>query len=313
MSQGTQKIGQRFLLGFHGPNVPDWLVDFSTQFELGGIILFDYSIETKSYDNNIHNPKQVKKLICEIKKLPGSPKVYVDQEGGKVRRFKEDRGFKPLVSHEQYALMPRSLRKEHLSCALSEMKELGIDVVLAPVIDVNYNPKSPDIGLYQRSFSSSIEHVMECAFEWFELARQNELELCLKHYPGLGAAKQNSHQKLTDLTGCYSQDQEELFFKLLPHVPGYHLLISHGIFSEWGSHLPLSISYQAYQRIFSHFAKAKIITDDMQMRGLLDVVGLEKACFLALKAGADKICIGNNLINQEAQMISLAQALLNQI
>lgn len=309
MSTSLSQLGQRFILGFQGPTLPEWLVEFSERFGLGGVILFDYCLQSKSFDNNIHNPEQVRTLISGIKGLPGRPKIYVDQEGGKVRRFKEYKGFQALVSHQEYAKMEKLDRMNHLQRALAELKSLGVDVVLGPVIDVNYNPLSPDIGVYHRSFSGNINLVAECAHEWFEIARSCDLELCIKHYPGLGAAHQNSHHKLTNLSNCFHQEQEELFYQLLPNVPGSNILISHGVVDQWGKGLPLSVNPVAYRKIQERFSKANIITDDMQMRGLLDLMPLKEACFKALECGVGHICIGNNLMNQENEMLGLIEEL----
>jgi len=303
-------LGKKFILGFHGTKIPAWVHEFSALYGLGGVILFDYRVETKSYENNIQSPGQLKSLITEIKSLPSSPKIFIDQEGGKVRRLKESRGFKPLMSHLEYAKAEPAERRAQIKEAFCEMKNLGIDVVLGPVIDINYNSESPDIGIYQRSFSESLEIVTECASEWFELAREHEIELCLKHFPGLGAAKQNSHKKLTQLSDCFFEEQEQLFYDLLPKVPGSHILFSHGIMDIWGDGLPISVNRTAYEKIRSVFAEASIITDDMQMRGLLDLMPLRRACQMALKNGASFICIGNNLINQEHDMIPMARSLL---
>ena len=53
------QIGELFILGFHGKTVPDWLKAFAARFGLGGVILFDYSVRTRQYDNNIESAEQV--------------------------------------------------------------------------------------------------------------------------------------------------------------------------------------------------------------------------------------------------------------
>jgi beta-N-acetylhexosaminidase len=312
MDRLKTSLGQHFILGFQGSRLPLWVEEFSQEFGLAGIILFDYDFKNKNFENNILNPLQLKNLIGDIHSLPGHPKVYIDQEGGKVRRLKEDKGFKPLVSHQEYATMNVFQRQEHLKVSFSEMKELGIDVVLGPVIDINYNEQSPDIGVYQRSFSPRIEEVQQCAFEWIDLANRCGLELCLKHFPGLGGAQQNSHEKLTALSGLVTQEQEQLFYDLLPHIPGQNILMSHGYLPEWDSKLPLSVSSVGVKKIRAHHPEACLITDDLQMRGLLDLMSLPEACLQALASGVDLLCIGNNLLREEETMISLARRIMSQ-
>lgn len=91
-------IGELFVLGFRGTRVPDWLRTFSQRFGLGGVILFDYDWQTRQYNRNVHSPAQVAELCAELAELPSPPLIYVDQEGGRVRRFKDKLGFAPLPS-----------------------------------------------------------------------------------------------------------------------------------------------------------------------------------------------------------------------
>src|SRR3954464_8786436 len=95
-------IGELFILGFLGKTVPAWLKEFAGRYGLGGVILFDYSCQTQKYDNNIDSPEQVQRLCEEISSLPSHPLVFIDQEGGLVRRLKEGRGFEPLPSAKDF-------------------------------------------------------------------------------------------------------------------------------------------------------------------------------------------------------------------
>ena len=285
-----------YIMGFSGPTLPPWLSAMAETGALAGIILFDYSMENKNFDNNIQSPSQLKQLIAEIHALPGRPRVYVDQEGGKVRRLKDNRGFQPLVSHQQWAQWPKDKQKQHLQRSFHELKTLGVDVNLGPVVDINYNPESPDIGVYQRSFSDQVDIVRECAHLWFTTAQEFELELCLKHFPGLGRAEKNSHWDLTQLPEL-DVEQVELFYELLPATPGQHILLSHAVspyFSD-DEKTPISISKKAIAALRQRCPKARILTDDMQMQGLLKLWDLKTASEQALKNGVDLVCIGNNL------------------
>jgi beta-N-acetylhexosaminidase len=98
----THKIGEMFMLGFRTPEIPEWLHFFASEFALGGVILFDYDVTIKKYERNIFDKAQVKKLCKEIHALPSRPLIYVDQEGGKVRRLKDKYGFPPLPSESHW-------------------------------------------------------------------------------------------------------------------------------------------------------------------------------------------------------------------
>lgn len=297
-----------FILGFQGAKVPSWLREFAKAGCLEGVILFDYSIAQKNYQNNILGYNQLKELTQEIHELPNRPKIYIDQEGGKVRRLKETLGFQPLVGHYEYAKLPKAERVSQLTAAFAEMSDLGVDVNLGPVIDINYDALSGDIGIYGRSFSERIEVVKECAQEWIQVAQKFKIELCLKHFPGLGRAQSNSHHALTSLEHLIDSEQINLFFEILPLIPGSRLLVSHATHPQWSDDtgiLPMSISRRTVDQIRSHFPTAVLVTDDIQMRALLDIISLKEACLKALANGVDLICIGNNLYNHEDQMLSL--------
>ena len=136
-------IGELFILGFFGKTIPSWLREFATRYGLGGVILFDYSCQTRQYDNNIDSPEQLQLLCEEISRLPSGPMVFVDQEGGLVRRLKEGRGFKPLPSAKEFNHLALQEKRETLAASFAEMRRLGIHYDFAPVIDVEILMLSP--------------------------------------------------------------------------------------------------------------------------------------------------------------------------
>jgi beta-N-acetylhexosaminidase len=93
------------MLGFFGSTLPKWIKDFESKYGLGGVILFDYYVQTKKYENNIFSLEQLKELCSEIKALPSSPLIFIDQEGGKVRRLKSKLGFEELPSAKSFNLL----------------------------------------------------------------------------------------------------------------------------------------------------------------------------------------------------------------
>src|SRR3954463_5995140 len=139
------QIGELFILGFFGKTVPAWLQKFADQYGLGGGILFDYSCQTRQYDNNIETPEQVRRLCEEIASLPSRPMVFIDQEGGLVRRLKESRGFAPLASAREFNRLDAQEKRDILAASFNEMRRLGIAYDFAPVIDVDYNAGNPNI------------------------------------------------------------------------------------------------------------------------------------------------------------------------
>jgi beta-N-acetylhexosaminidase len=302
------RIGELFILGFYGKTLPAWLKEFARRYGLGGVILFDYSCQTRKYDNNIESPEQVQRLCAEIAALPSAPMVFVDQEGGLVRRLKESRGFAPLPSAKQFNRLAPDQKRAILTASFAEMRRLGIHFDFAPVIDVDYNPDNPNIGKIDRSYSADIAEVEANALLASEVARTQRIGLCLKHFPGIGGAVVDSHQDFMDVSDVLRAEQEELFYSLAPGMFGDAVLVSHAIVRQWDKERPMTLSAAGLGRLRRRLPDTLLVTDDMQMQGLQKALGTEAACLQSLKAGIDMLCIGNNLFDQEQEMAGIAES-----
>jgi beta-N-acetylhexosaminidase len=301
-------VGELFILGFFGKTIPAWLREFAANYGLGGVILFDYSCQTQKYDNNIESPEQVQRLCEEISRLPSRPMVFIDQEGGLVRRLKESKGFKPLPSPKEFNHLALSEKREVLAASFAEMRRLGIHYDFAPVIDVDYNPDNPNIGKIKRSWSADIGEVEANALLVSEVARAAGIGLCLKHFPGIGGAVVDSHQEFMDISDSLRTEQEELFYSLAPKMFGDAVLVSHAIVRQWDRDNPMTLSAAGLARLRQRLPDTLLITDDMQMQGLQKALGTRQASLQSLKAGIDMLCIGNNLFDQEREMAAIAQS-----
>ena len=299
-------VGELFILGFFGKLIPDWLGEFAARYGLGGIILFDYSCRTRQYDNNIESPEQLSRLCEAIAGLPSNPLVFIDQEGGLVRRLKQTSGFQPLPSQREFNLLGAAQKREILKASFSELRQLGIRYNFAPVIDVDYNPENPSIGKIERSYSADIREVEANALLAGEVARDARVGLCLKHYPGIGGALVDSHEEFMDISDALQPAQEELFYALAPQMFGDAVLVSHAIVRQWDPDMPITLSRAGIGRLRRRLPDTLLITDDMQMQGLQKALGTSEASLQSLQAGIDMLCIGNNLINQEAEMADIA-------
>jgi beta-N-acetylhexosaminidase len=300
-------IGELFILGFFGKIVPDWLKQFAARYGLGGVILFDYSCRTQQYDNNVESPEQVQRLCAEISALPSAPMVFIDQEGGLVRRLKESRGFAPLPSAKEFNHLAPDQKRAILTASFAELRRLGIHYDFAPVIDVDYNPENPNMGKIKRSYSADIAEVEANALLASEVARVQRIGLCLKHFPGIGGALVDSHQEFMDVSDALRDEQEELFYSLAPKMFGDAVLVSHAIVRQWDRDHPITLSAAGLGRLRKRLPDTLLITDDMQMQGLQKALGTREASLLSLKAGIDMLCIGNNLFDQEQEMAAIAE------
>jgi len=302
-------LGELFILGFFGKKVPNWLKQFAARFGLGGVILFDYSCRTRQYDNNIESPEQLRDLCAEISSLQSAPMLFIDQEGGLVRRLKEMRGFQPLPSAKEFNHLAPEDKRTILAASFTELRQLGIHYNFSPVVDVDYNPDNPNIGRIERSYSADIAEVESNALLVNEIAREAHVGLCLKHYPGIGGAVVDSHQEFMDISDSLRPEQEELFYRLAPRMFGDAVLVSHAIVRQWDQNRPMTLSPAGIGRLRSRLPDTLLITDDMQMQGLQKALGTQAASLKSLQAGMDMLCIGNNLFDQEQEMAGIADHL----
>ena len=233
--------------------------------------------------------------------------VFIDQEGGLVRRLKESRGFAPLPSAKEFNHLAPDRKRAILTASFAEMRRLGIHYDFAPVIDVDYNPENPNIGRIKRSFSADIAEVEANALLASEVARAQRIGLCLKHFPGIGGAVVDSHQEFMDISDALRDEQEELFYSLAPKMFGDAVLVSHAIVRQWDKDRPMTLSAAGLGRLRKRLPDTLLITDDMQMQGLQKALGTREASLQSLKAGMDMLCIGNNLFDQEQEMAAIAE------
>lgn len=294
------------MIGFRSKKIPQWIKDLSAQYGLGGIILFDYDFQRKVYENNIESPEQLKDLCAEIHALPSRPLVFVDQEGGKVRRLKEKYGFQPLASAKAMAQMNIQDLEAQLAHSFMQMQACGIDVNLAPVLDLDSNPLNPDIGAVERSFSNDPETVDRYVDIVNRIGLHTRIGLTLKHYPGLGGAKVNSHLELTDISGTFSAEQLNLFYKWANRLWSPSVLLSHGVVREWEPDIPVSMSSVAIQRLRKQAPDALLMSDDIQMQGLQRLMNSPTAIQHGLLSGLDMIIVGNNMMPEDAYVLSWA-------
>ena len=233
--------------------------------------------------------------------------VFIDQEGGLVRRLKESRGFAPLPSAKEFNRLVPEEKREILTASFAEMRRLGIHYDFAPVVDVDYNPDNPNIGRIKRSYSADIAEVKANALLMSEVARAERVGLCLKHFPGIGGAVVDSHLEFMDISDALRPEQEELFYSLAPKMFGDAVLVSHAIVRQWDEANPMTLSAAGLGRLRGHLPDTLLVTDDMQMQGLQKAMGTREASLRSLKAGMDMICIGNNLFDQEQEMAAIAE------
>ncbi|MDE5878607.1 MAG: glycoside hydrolase family 3 protein, partial [Desulfovibrio sp.] len=198
-------LGAMLMCGFRGAELSpdDPFLAAVKSGRVGNVILFDRDVSTGA-ERNIRSPEQVRRLTGTLRAAaPGPMFIAVDQEGGQVRRLKPQKGFLDLPAAQRLGQGSIPETRQTAERLGEELKGLGIDVDLAPVADVDSNPLNPAIGRLGRAFSSDPALVASHALAFGQGLAAAGVAPVLKHFPGQGCAKEDSHLGLTDISQCW--------------------------------------------------------------------------------------------------------------
>jgi beta-N-acetylhexosaminidase len=295
------KIGQMLMVGFRGMavNETDFIVRDIRQHHLGGVILFDYDVVKKTPVRNIESPAQVKALAASLQKISPTPLlIAIDQEGGMIARLKEGRGFPPTVSHRTLGRADDlRMTLEQTGRLAATLADLGIGLNLAPVVDLCTNPDNPVIAKLDRCFSADPEKVTRHALSYIAAHHQQGVLTTLKHFPGHGSSRNDSHQGFTDVTETWSATELEPYARIIASGQIDAIMTAHVFNARLDAQDPATLSPATISGLLRGklgFAGV-VISDDMQMGAIVDHYGFETAIRKALQAGVDVLVFGNNL------------------
>jgi len=297
-----EKLGNLLLVGFEGSKLTDEspIIKDIRKYNLGGVILFDKLLAKKRNSNNIISQHQVTELTKRLKDTSSRLLVSVDQEGGVINRFKADRGF-PVTDSAFELADDRSFDKTQKAAEQTAdmLRCMGINFNLAPVIDVNVYPQNPIIGKYNRSFSSSPQTVVEHAAIWIKTHTEQGILSCVKHFPGHGSSRTDSHNGFVDISETWHED-ELIPYKLLNEKKLINAVMTGHLFNNnFDTRFPATLSGNTLNSLLRDSVgfDGPLLSDDMQMGAISQHYGFEEACCKAVEAGVDLLVIGNNLIH----------------
>jgi beta-N-acetylhexosaminidase len=312
------KIGQMLLVGFRGLMVTadHPIVRDIRERHLGAVVLFDYDVALQSGERNIQSPAQVQALVADLQRYAGAPLlVAVDQEGGMISRLKEKYGFPPTVSHA-YLGQKNDLALTHQKAGemARTLAGLGINLNLAPVVDVNTNPSNPIIARYERSFSADPNVVTQQALEFIKAHHEQGVLCTLKHFPGHGSSTGDTHLGVVDVTQTWSRIELEPFANIIRAGQADAVMTAHVFNANLDPAYPATLSKPIITGILRGELgyDGVVISDDMQMGAITSQFGFETAVQKAIEAGVDLIAIANNLVYEEG-IGARATALIQQL
>ena len=273
------------LAGFTGPDLPQWLARALAD-GLGGVVLFG---------SNIGDGNGVARLTRELRTAAGRDVVVaLDEEGGDVTRLDARRGSSSPGAAALGALDDPASTEAVYTAIGVRLAAAGVTVDLAPVADVNLDPRNPVIGV--RSFSAdpgvAARHVAAAV-----RGLQNAgVAACAKHFPGHGATAADSHHGVATVT----RSREELD---VAELEPFRAAIASGTRAIMTGHLLVpALDPDALATVSRPITTGllrdslgftgTIVTDALEMRAVADTIGIVDGFVRALLAGADAIETG---------------------
>ena len=300
-------IGQMFVVGLQGLAVDAEFRESYLRYPFGGFILFE---------RNVYDSEQLKELIAELNNCAserhaghGEPLICVDQEGGNLSPLKKIVSSMPGNMGLGAAQDPELARYAGYVTG-RELSALGINLNLAPVLDLARDPVNPSVSA--RAFSDNPEAVAALGEAYATGLQQAGVLFTAKHFPGHGSVTEDSHVTLpvSDATMDDLLTADLIPFKEVMKLPNCAIMASHVVFSELDPNLPASLSSVHVQRLLRGMLAfdGVVITDCLEMDGIKTIGQVPDVAVLAVKAGCDLLLISHTPHLQVAAFIAVRDA-----
>jgi beta-N-acetylhexosaminidase len=296
-----ERIGQMLLVGFRGLTADEAeptsrLVSDGT---IGGVLLFSVDQLTGG-PRNVESPEQLRGLIAALAgEAARAPLlVAVDEEGGQVARLGPANGF---ASTRSAADLGRGDPSETAAAAAeiaATLGGVGVNLNLAPVVDLALNPDNPIIAAVDRSFSADPAVVTAHARAFVEAHRAAGIRTAIKHFPGQGSAGGDTHLGIVDVTDEWTDVELEPFRALVAEGLADAVLTAHIFNATLDAAHPATLSAATVDGLLRSELgfDGVVISDDLQMGAIRDAHGFDGAVALTIEAGVDLLLIANQLV-----------------
>ena len=282
------------LASFPGHEPPDWIRRWLER-GLGGIVLFA---------DNVRDPDQVAALTRELRGERPDLVVAIDEEGGDVTRLEAGSGSSYPGNLALGSVDDVELTRGVAGAIAGELAAVGVTLNLAPVADVNSNPRNPVIGV--RSFGSEPELVARHVAAFVAGTQERGVAACAKHFPGHGDTTADSHLELPVVRDSH----DELLAG--PLVP-FQSAVEAGVGAVMTAHVlvraldavPATISETIVGGLLRGELgfRGAVVSDALEMRAIAGTVGFEEGAVLALAAGVDALCIGHQVDDELVERV----------
>jgi beta-N-acetylhexosaminidase len=272
---------------FPGPDAPDWIRAALGE-GLAGVTLFG---------SNVIDRAQLAALTTQLRAAVSEPVIAIDEEGGDVTRISHQTGSDYPGNAALGAVDDVTLTRAVYAALGADLHELGINLNLAPSVDVNTAADNPIIGT--RAFGSSTELVARHAAAAVAGLQSAGVAACAKHFPGHGSTRQDSHDVVATVQGTLADLHSR-------DLPPFEAVIRAGVRAIMPSHLrvpeltgnqPASLSAAALTGLLRGELgfTGVIVSDGLEMRAVSARYGIPETAVRAVMAGTDLLCLGRDI------------------
>ena len=278
--------------------------------KVGSIIFFE-----KNIPNRPNAFASVKNMTWTYQKAASIPLfICIDQEGGKVNRLKEKYGFTRSVSAAMLGKY-KSLDsvRFYADATAATLAGLGFNVNFAPCVDLALNKENSVIYKPERSYSANADTVVMMAKEVIKQHRKYGVITSLKHFPGHGSSKEDTHFGVADVTNTWNELELKPYKVLIDSGYTDAVMTSHIVNKNLDAKgLPGTLSKEILDGILRKRLgfNGVVFSDDMQMHAISKNFGLEESIKLAINAGVDIMCFSNNIAGSEERTVDKVHSII---
>lgn len=269
-----------YFISLQSTKLSEWEKNLLEKPAVCGVLLFG---------KNILSYETTKKFIDEIKTARPGIKIAVDEEGGLVSRFTH---LIANYSQPYIATLPLGQVRDYYRMRSQFLKNLGVDINFAPVVDIS---QSEDSYVFKRSYGSDLEKIITLSNICIEEQRNIGLLSCIKHFPGHGRAVDNSHEKLPVISISREEwnNMELKVFKSVIDNGVDCVMVGHLLFPKISDQISSVSNYWINDVLKQQLNfKGKVISDDICMKGLSESIDTSTIkCFD--NVGLDELIITN--------------------
>lgn len=295
LASGTDTITRDALTvlqpGFTGTTAPDWLLRRLGE-GLASVGLFG---------RNIASPEQLASLTAQLRGERDDVLVAIDEEGGDVTRLEVRTGSSFPGNHALGAVDDVSLTRDVAFELGRRLAACGVNLNWAPSADVNSNPGNPVIGV--RSFGADTDLVARHTAAYVTGLQAAGVAACTKHFPGHGDTAVDSHHALPriDAELPVLEGRELAPFRAAIAAGTRAVMSAHILVPALDPDRPATLSRRTLTGLLREELgyEGLIVTDGMEMQAIAATYGIERGSVLAIAAGADAICVGGGLADDD--------------